>query len=137
VLPGARTLHLDATEVDDYRRLVRRLRELVPPGRSFLSACPRHDSVYDQDLVLYLAVGRPAVPFDWHFDPGVTTREDVQRRIVADCVRADIRVIVRYDSPSSDASAPAPDGSHVLDEWIASEFAKSETIGRYEVWTKR
>jgi len=137
VLSGASTLYLPATEIDSYRRLVARVRELVAPGRPFLSACTRHDRIHDQDLLLYFVADRPATAFDWHFDPGVTTREDVQRRLIADCVRDDVRVIVRFRSTSSEEPPNVPEGSHLLDEWIASHFAKSETIGRYEIWLRR
>ncbi len=136
-LPGSSTLWLPADEIDSYRRLVDRVRALVPPGEPFFSACSRHDRIHDQDLLLYFVADRPAVPFDWHFDPGVTTREDVQRGIVADCVRAKMNVIVRYRSASSDLPSSGPEGSLVLDDWIAGEFAKSESIGRYEIWTRR
>lgn len=137
VVPGARTLYFAADEVESYRRLVARVRELVPPDRTFLSACGRHDRIHDQDLVLYYAAGRPAVPYDWHFDPGVTTREDTQRGIAADCDRARIDVIVRHRGPEQDDDDPRPAGSRWLDEWIAARFAPLETIGRYEIWTRR
>jgi hypothetical protein len=136
-VPGASSLYLPAEEAESYRRLVERVRALVPPGRAFLSACERHDRIHDQDLLLYFVADRPAVPFDWHFDPGVTTREDVQRRIVADCERADVGVVVRWDGPSHGDPTGLPDGSRFLDEWIASKFAKAETVGRYEIWTRR
>jgi hypothetical protein len=136
VVPGARTLYFASGEVESYRRLVARVRELVPPDRTFLSACRRHDVVHDQDLVLYFAAGRPAVPYDWHFDPGITTRDDVQSGIVADCERARIDVIVRLGGSERDALAEAA-GSRRLDDWIAAHFARSEAIGRYEIWTRR
>ena len=136
VVPGARSLYLPADEVADYRRLVTRVRELVPPDRTFLSACRRHDVVHDQDLVLYFAAGRPAVPYDWHFDPGITTREDVQRGIVADCERVRIDVIVRLGGSERDAPVESA-GSRFLDDWIAAHFAPAESIGRYEIWTRR
>jgi hypothetical protein len=136
VVPGARTLYFAADEVASYRRLVARVRELVPPDRTFLSACRRHDVVLDQDLVLYFAAGRPAAPYDWHFDPGITTREDVQRGIVADCERARIDVIVRLGGSERDAPVQSA-GSRLLDDWIAAQFAPAEAIGRYEIWTRR
>jgi hypothetical protein len=136
VVPGARSLYFPADEVESYRRLVARVRELVPPDRTFLSACRRHDVIHDQDLLLYFATGRPAVPYDWHFDPGITTREDVQRGVVDDCERARIDVIVRFGGPAADEDF-GPAGSRLLDEWIAAHFAPAETIGRYAIWTRR
>lgn len=136
-LPGSETLWLPAAEIESYRGLVERVRAIVPPGEPFLSACDRHDRIHDQDLLLYFVADRPAVPFDWHFDPGVTTREDVQRGIVDDCRRAGVRLVVRFHSWSSGTPTVGPPGAHVLDDWIAAEFAKSDTFGRYEVWTRR
>ena len=136
LVPGARSLYFSSGEVASYRQLVTRVRELVPPDGTFLSACRRHDVVHDQDLVLYFAAGRPAVPYDWHFDPGITTREDVQRGIVADCERAEIGVIVRLGGSERDAPVAAA-GSRLLDDWIAVHFARAESIGRYEIWTRR
>ena len=136
-LPGSSTLFLPASDAETYRRLVTRLRELVPSGGAFLSACERHDRIHDQDLLLYFAADRRAVPFDWHFDPGITTREDVQRGIVADCERAGVGVVVRYAGPAHDALPAAPGGSQVLDEWIAASFRSAETFGRYEVMVRR
>jgi hypothetical protein len=135
-LPGATTLHLPADEVPDYRRLVETIRALVPAGHPFLSACRRHDQIHDQDLLLHFVADRPAIPFDWHFDPGVTTRADVQRRIVADCERADVRVVVRYDAALHGVAGPDQHGALVLDEWIAARFTPRETIGRYEIWAR-
>jgi hypothetical protein len=136
VAPGAHSLYFPADEAESYRRLVARVRELVPPDGTFLSACRRHDVIHDQDLLLYFAAGRPAVPYDWHFDPGITTREDVQRGIVDDCERARIDVIVRFGGPAADEDL-GPAGSRFLDEWIAAHFAPAETIGRYAIWTRR
>jgi len=136
-VPGASSLYLPAADAEPYGRLIERVRALVAPGRPFLSACERHDRIHDQDLLLYFLTDRPAVPFDWHFDPGVTTREDVQRRLAADCERAGVRVVVRYDGPSHGEPTGRPDGSTFLDEWIGARFTRAETVGRYEIWVLR
>jgi len=136
VVPGARSLYFPADEAESYRRLVARVRELVPPDRTFLSACRRHDVIHDQDLLLYFAADRPAVAYDWHFDPGITTRDDVQRGIARDCESARIDVIVRFGGPAADEDL-GPAGSRFIDDWIAARFALAGTIGRYAIWTRR
>lgn len=135
LVPGAATLHLPAEEVAAYRALIERVRALVPPDESFFSACSRHDVIHDQDLVLYAGVGRLPQVYDWHFDPGLTTREDVQRRLAADLERARVRVVVRrlWDPPPG---WPAG-GSRFLDDWLAARFAPTETYGRYVIWLRR
>lgn len=135
LMPGARTLHLRPDEAADWTRLVVRLRALVARG-PFLSACARHDRVMDQDLLLYFAVGTLPPVRHFHFDPGVTTRADVQREIVADSERAGVRVIVRYDSRNAEPPPGTPPGATLLDAWIAERFQRAERIGRYEIWTR-
>jgi hypothetical protein len=108
----------------------------VPPGEPIFSAQSRHDYVHDQDLLLYYLSDRRSAVRDDHFDPGVTTREDVQRRIVTDIERLAIRVVVRWM-----AKATPPPGaileSRYLDEYLERAFEPKETIGRYEIWTRR
>jgi hypothetical protein len=137
LLPGAAALHLPPADGAAWIELVRRLRARLGPGDALLSACSRHDVIQDQDLLLYFAVGRLPPVYDYHFDPGVTTREDVQRGIVADAERADVRVVVRYDSRNARVPPGAPAGSRFLDGWIDANFRREERIGRYEIWSRR
>lgn len=134
--PEASRLHLPSSEAEDYARLVQRVRELAAPGEPIFSAAARHDFVHDQDLLLYWLSGRPAVLHGDHFDPGVTTREDVQRRMVADLERHRVRVVVRRNAKSGEAPAVAP-GATLLDEHLAQRYAPTESIGRYEIWIRR
>ncbi len=136
-LPGATMLYVPANEVASYRRLVERVQALVPQGRPFFSACRRHDFIHDQDLLLHFVADRPATPFDWHFDPGVTTREDVQRRLAADVARDDIRVVVRTGPRTFPEFAGMPPGSGFLDAWLAERFRHAESAGKYEIWLRK
>ncbi len=130
-LPDAATFHLKEQDARDWSRVVGALRCLKSQGAIVLSASARHDRIHDQDLVLYFALGQLPPVFDYHFDPGVTTRDDVQRGIVADAERAGVDVVVLYDSKDGapPAATPMP-----LDAWIASTFRpRGLRIGRYEI----
>lgn len=131
VMPDATTFHLKEQDARDWSRVLGALRCLRSQGSIVLSASARHDRIHDQDLVLYFALGQLPPVFDYHFDPGVTTRDDVQRGIVADAERAGVDVVVLYDSKDGapPAATPMP-----LDAWIASSFRpRGLKIGRYEI----
>jgi hypothetical protein len=136
-VPGAQRLFLPEQEAPRYARLLERVRELAPEREPILSALARHDRIGRQDLLLHFASGRRAVVFDHHFDPGVTTREGVQRRIARDVERHGIRVVVRYASPLPPEAPGAPPGSRFLDDWLAERFGPAERHGRYEIWLRR
>ena len=135
-LPGADHLYLPNQELSSYRALLKHLDRTVPPGQPLFSACERHDVIHDQDLLLYFLAQRPAVVFDHHFDPGVTTRAEVQRGIVADLVAHDVRTIVRFRSRLPASAQGAMPGSRILDTWIEEHFSWGATFGRYQVWER-
>ena len=133
---GTSSLYLPPGEASNYAALIERLGVLTAPDEPIFSGSTRHDYVHDQDLLLYYLSRRRSAIHDDHFDPGVTTREDVQRRIAADIDRIGIRVVVRRNANTA-VPPGTPLGSTYLDEFLAQTFQRSETIGRYEIWLRR
>ncbi|MCG3135793.1 MAG: hypothetical protein HMLKMBBP_03549 [Planctomycetes bacterium] len=126
--PGTSTLWLPKQEADDYRRMLGFLR--ASDGGPILSACARHDRIHDQDLLLYFLLGRVPPAYDYHFDPGVTTRRDVQEGIVADAERAGVGTVVLFDSRDA---APPEATPMPLDRWLSQGWRTAGRYGRYEV----
>jgi len=117
--------------------LVRYVRAHVPRGAPVFVAPPRFDRVRVGDPLLYVLMQRPdPTPYDV-IQPGVVTTAPVQREIIGDLRRSHTRYVIRWLSPV--ASQAEPNGSgrssgvHLLDRWIAANYAPVRRFGDYAV----
>ncbi len=108
-----------------------RLVELTEAGEPILSANGRHDVLILSDVSVYALTGRmPATRWFW-YDPGVQTSEPVQREMIADLVRANVRVIyvdAQFDNDAAELYS-GREGSSLLDQYIADNYEIDSTFG--------
>ena len=96
----------------------------------------RHDKIFANDNMIYFAAGRlPATR--WHqFDPGLQTRADVQRQIIAELQARNVRCVV-LESEWDDANEPndsaRSSGIHMLDEYIRQNYQPVQSYGKVSV----
>lgn len=126
--PGTSTLWLPNAEAESYRRMLEAAR--AAGDGALVSVCARHDRIHDQDLLVYFLLEQVPPAYDYHFDPGVTTRREVQEGIVADLERNGVTRVVLFDS--RDAAPPEPTPLP-LDVWLATGWRSAGRFGRYEL----
>jgi hypothetical protein len=96
----------------------------------------RHDKIFVNDNMFYFATGRlPATR--WHqFDPGLQTRVDVQREIIAELRAHNVRYIVlesHWDFMSEPNDSAKSSGVHQLDEYIRQNYRAIRHYGNVSV----
>jgi tetratricopeptide (TPR) repeat protein len=92
----------------------------------------QHERIVSNDVSLYFLTRRPGVTRYLEFDPGIVTREDVQREIVHDLEERQPAVAVLLDGgwyPEPNRSAVP--GSPVLDDYLRAHYTQVATVGRY------
>jgi hypothetical protein len=109
------------------------------PGEPVFVGCERHDLLTYNDALAYCILDRP-IPTRWHrFNPGFTTTEAVQRAMIDELTRRNVRVVVRrLGTFFLERNASARPGSRVLDRWIDAHFRRFAVVRRaYVVLVRR
>jgi hypothetical protein len=96
----------------------------------------RHDKIFVNDNMMYFASGRlPATR--WHqFDPGLQTRADVQRQIIAELQARNVRCVVlesEWDDVNEPNDSARSSGIHMLDEYIRQNYQTVQSYGKVSV----
>ena len=124
----------------DQSAAVRAVQRMTAPEDYLYVGTGRHDRLYANDALFYFLAGRRYATAYHNLLPGLATRDDVQRRIVADLGRRGTRCVVlatMFDELREAGTELRPPGSRVLDEWIRQTYTLSERVGGYEIWTRR
>lgn len=135
---GVRT---DPAEAASLRVVVPLVRRLAAPGERIFVANPRHDRVPFGDPLFYVIAGRlNATRYDV-MQPGVVTKASVQREMVRDLQRHQVRVVVRWVDPRAfaveDDAGGRLHGSRVLDRYLAGAFRPLVRTPHYVVMVRR
>ena len=135
--PGCLTSR--ATRFEDFTpkewRLVNLIGRVTAPGERIYLGTDRHDKAFANEVGLYFAVDRRPGTRWYQLDPGLTTRADIQREMIADLAHNRVRWIVldstytAYREPNASA---VPSGVRLLDEWIGRNY---RAVGRYAEFT--
>jgi len=121
--------------------LLRAVRSQTAPREPIFVANPRHDLVRVGDPLLYVILDHPNPTRYDVMQPGLTTTAPVQREIVRALERSRTHVVVRWLDPT--ASRPEPNGAgrssgvHILDRYLASNFAQYRRFGPYALLRRR
>jgi hypothetical protein len=93
----------------------------------------RHnDQQVFSDTMVYFLAGRPPGTFYLENLPGLTTTDEVQRRMVCQLAASNVRLVVLGpDVPGEPSNLSSKPGSTVLDIWLAKHTTGRETIGPY------
>jgi hypothetical protein len=121
---------MPAWQYHSSRKAVDFIRQNSAPGEPIFVGNLQHRRVTSNDLSLYYLAGRPAATRWMQFDPGLTTREDVQRDIVRELDHARPRVVVLLRGGWVEEPNPSSlPGSSVLDQYIARHYQPVDSSG--------
>jgi NADH:ubiquinone oxidoreductase subunit 3 (subunit A) len=114
--------------------------EHVPKGERLFVGTTRHDKIFVNDNLIYFAAQRlPAT--HWHqYDPGVQTRLDVQKDMVAELDRQAVRYIVltsEWDNVMEPNASALSSGVTILDDYIRLHYETVEQYGAISVLARR
>ena len=95
----------------------------------------RHDRVVSNPILVYFLSGRRPGVYYYQFDPGLTTIEPVQRRIIHDLEQnaVDVVVIDREPPPDEPNQSRQSSGVHLLDEYLRDRFETVKERQRYRI----
>jgi hypothetical protein len=102
-------------------------------------ALDRHDKIFANAVALYFAAERKPGTH-WHqFDPGLQTREDIQKKMISDLQRHHVRWVIRDGSFQNTIEANGSSlssGVHVLDRWLDANYRPVAQIPPVQIWLK-
>jgi hypothetical protein len=121
--------------------VLRFLRRRTDPGEPIYVTTRRADLVTAGNPLLYVLAGRPnPTAYDIQA-PGVVTSAPVQREIIDDLRRANVRYVVRDTSPITAADEPSrageSSGVRLLDEELRRAYAPVRRFGPFIVLERR
>jgi len=111
------------------------IRERTGPDEAIYVGNWSHDVVIWNDIAFYFLADRPIPTPHYKFDPGYTTTEGVQREMIEDLERANVRWVVLYGL-SRFVVEPNQSGvpeSRLLDEYLAAHYELAATFGNYRI----
>lgn len=131
-IAGAAT---DTATATNYDALITYIKEHTAPNEPIFSGSTRHDLLAGNDVMLYFAAERQAGVRDYSMLPGITTRRDVQQRIVDDLQRNNVQLLVLGDNgiPQEPNRSRESSGVTLLDEYIAANYRIIRQFGAYFV----
>lgn len=97
----------------------------------------RHDKIFINSVFLYYLTDRQPGTHWHHFDPGLQTREDVQRLMIADLEKNSVRWVIRessFDSIVEPNGSAESSGVHLLDNYLLENFRPVARMDTVEVW---
>ena len=130
-----------------HQPIVSFIREHVPESERIYVGLVRHDSVMISNQIFYYLADRRIASRYNELHPGIVDREEVQREIIADLERLNVRCAVLWDfgwpKPYMDSILAArqrhiPElGATTLDEYFRREFQEVARFNEYVlVWRK-
>ncbi len=138
---GVQTSPADARSL---RALIAIVDHLTRPGQPIFVGDRRFDEVRVGDPLLYIVLHRPNPTRYDVMQPGVVTTASVQRQIIGSLQRSHTRVVIRWLNPTAEPPPPGPgaaptrpDGSQLLDRFIAAHYRDDATVGDYRVLVAR
>jgi hypothetical protein len=117
----------------------RQLREFlataVAPGEPVFAGNRNHVLLAVNEVDIFFVIDHPSATRYLQYDPGIVTREEVQREMVADLERKQTRVAIlsssqQWTEPFNDSSSR---GSTFLDDYLRDHYHAVKTIGPYEI----
>ena len=145
--PRVAGLRLPGREYRIYQPIVSFIRRHVPESEPIYVGLGRHDAVVISDQSFYFLSGRRVASRYNELHPGIVDREEVQREIIADLDRLNVRCAVLWhfgwptrvmEEMLAERRRYIPEiGATVLDEYLRREFREVARYGEYVlVWRK-
>jgi hypothetical protein len=117
------------------RRLRAFLATVAAAGEPIFAGNSDHALLAVNEVDLFFVIDHPSATRYLQFDPGIVTREEVQREMVADLEKKKTRIAIlsvnhRWTEPCNESSKR---GSTFLDDYLRANYHVVRTIGPYEV----
>lgn len=135
-IPRARgVLVPEATK--NYEEMVHYVQSVVPEGERIYVGLTRHDRATLFDPLLYFLTDRHSATRFHEIHPGLTTTEEIQRRMAEEIEAAGVRRIVLASPYYEDEGGDPMEGSTRLDEYIKENFRPVRLFRGYKVLKKK
>jgi hypothetical protein len=131
-IDGIRGIYLRPKEYQVYNSIGRLVRERTSPDERIYHGVLRHESIVINNPILYTVAGRRSCCRYSELHPGVTDRDSVQREIIDDVEKHNVRVVILWKFGWSkevldgirdrNRAAVEDGGSTRLNEYIAREY---------------
>src|SRR5262249_25067763 len=123
---------------DNSDLIVRATDDLRRGTGPILVACERHDRVYINAIGLYFLSGRPSGTYFSQFDPGITTTELVQKRIVADLQRNNVQTVFVWHLGVTERNLSGiSSGVLFLDSYLREAYQEIKREKDYSILKRR
>ncbi len=132
----ARGIQLDP----DQARAVAFIQHHVPPDGLIFVGNDRHDRLVINDVAFCFLAERGSATRYHELHPGIATTAPVQREIIADLERKDVRYVVRVSrlgNPNEPNESSRSSGVRILDEYLGAKFQPVEEFGNYSILRRR
>jgi hypothetical protein len=122
----------------NYGQVIEWVRQNTDPDETIYVGVMKHDTLLANDVMLYFLAERRSATRFAELHPGVVTTEAVQREMIGSLTESDTRVLVLTSSISAQPNLSAvSSGVHLLDEYIAENFALAVDYESHQIWTRR
>jgi hypothetical protein len=145
-LPRVSGLRVAPDIRDSFVRLVQFFDAHVAPGERIFVGLHRHDTTVIGDGKLYYILNRLDATTQDQLHPGIADTAPVQRAMIHDLQRYDVRyLVIRHVFSDKDLdrlrkiwSVTLPNsGATVLDEYLRQTYRPLEEVGQYEIWGRK
>jgi hypothetical protein len=123
---GDHRASLSAGDLADRAPVLAVIAANTKPGEGIFVGNDQHQMVTWNDVSLYYLADRPGITRYLQFDPGIVTRTDVQRQMIADLERRRPRIAVLVKGGYRlEPNRSAEPGSGLLDEYLRRNYPQA------------
>jgi hypothetical protein len=116
------------------------IQHLTEKGDKIYIGLTRHDRIFANDVMLYFLAERHS-PTRYHeLHPGLVNTEPVQREMIADIERSDVKVVVltdMFEGAREPNESDLSSGVTLLDDYIEEHYRFAQQIGSYRILKRR
>jgi hypothetical protein len=124
----------------DHNFAVRRLQTLTQPGDKVYVGLSRHDRIFANDVMFYFLMERHSPTRHHELHPGLTNTEPVQREMIADIERNNVKYVVltdMFEGAEEPNDSALSTGVTLLDDYLKTHYQIMNTIGAYRIYVRR
>lgn len=124
---------------DDYDWLESAVKDLSSETGPIFVAGERHDRVYINAMLVYFLAGKPSAVYFEQFDPGLTTTEEAQARIIRDLEQNHVKTIFvwRMKLPDENNLSSKSSGVLLLDSYLTNSYEQVKSEKSYRILRRR
>lgn len=139
-LHRARGILMEPASSKDLEGAVKFVQKCVPEKEKIFVGLPRHDRIFANDVLFYFLSERDSATRYHELHPGVVTTPAVQKEIIGDLIRHQVRYIVLWNHPENMVEpnkSSESSGVTDLDDFIRRHYVTVANFGSYSILKKR